>query len=55
MLEICPTIALVKQARGPSAGHRREADPARLVFSVPAGPAVNASLIDMGKPLPHDR
>jgi L-arabinose isomerase len=49
MLEICPTIA---QGR-PSLevhplGIGGKADPARLVFSAPSGPALNASLIDLG-------
>jgi L-arabinose isomerase len=49
MLEICPTIA----ARKPSLevhplGIGGKADPARLVFDTPAGPAVNAALMDMG-------
>ena len=49
MLEICPTIAQGK----PSCeihplGIGGKADPVRLVFNCPAGPAINASLIDMG-------
>jgi L-arabinose isomerase len=49
MLEICPSIA---QGR-PSVevrplGIGGKADPARLVFNVPAGPGLNASLIDLG-------
>ena len=49
MLEICPSIA----ARKPSLeihplGIGGKADPVRLVFSAPAGPALNASLIDLG-------
>ncbi|MGA2222595.1 MAG: L-arabinose isomerase, partial [Verrucomicrobiia bacterium] len=49
MLEVCPTIA-----DGESSleihplGIGGKADPARLVFNVPEGPALNASLIDMG-------
>ena len=49
MLEVCPTIA-----DGQSSleihplGIGGKADPARLVFNVPEGPALNASLIDMG-------
>ena len=49
MLEICPSLAAEKPSlRDPSAGHRRQGDPVRLVFTAPAGPAVNAALIDMG-------
>jgi L-arabinose isomerase len=49
MLEICPTIAAGKvKLEVHPLGIGGKADPARLVFSVPAGPAVNASLIDMG-------
>ena len=49
MLEICPTIASGKaKIEVHPLGIGGKADPARLVFSVPAGPAVNASLIDMG-------
>jgi L-arabinose isomerase len=49
MLEICPTIA----ANRPSIqvhplGIGGKADPARLVFDGGSGPALNASLIDMG-------
>ncbi len=49
MLEICPSIADGK----PSCeihplGIGGKADPVRLVFNVDAGPALNASLIDMG-------
>ena len=49
MLEICPTIASAK----PSCeihplGIGGKADPVRLVFDVAGGPALNASLIDMG-------
>jgi len=49
MLEICPSIAAGK----PSCeihplGIGGKADPVRLVFDSPAGPAINASLIDMG-------
>jgi L-arabinose isomerase len=49
MLEICPTIAggKVKLEVHPL-GIGGKADPARLVFDVPAGPAINVSLIDMG-------
>lgn len=49
MLEVCPSIAQSK----PSVeihplGIGGKADPARLVFTAPSGPAVVASLIDMG-------
>ena len=49
MLEICPSIANAK----PSCEIHRlgiggKADPVRLVFNVGAGPALNASLMDMG-------
>ncbi len=49
MLEICPTIA----ARKPLCeihplGIGGKADPVRLVFDAPAGPALNVSLIDLG-------
>jgi L-arabinose isomerase len=49
MLEICPTIAADK----PSCeihplGIGGKADPVRLVFNAPGGPAINVSLIDMG-------
>ncbi len=49
MLEICPTIgdSKVKLEVHPL-GIGGKADPARLVFNVPAGEALNASLIDMG-------
>jgi L-arabinose isomerase len=49
MLEICPSIAQSK----PSCeihplGIGGKEDPVRLVFDAPAGPALNASLIDLG-------
>jgi L-arabinose isomerase len=49
MLEICPSLAAEK----PSCeihplGIGGKADPVRLVFTAPAGPAVNAAIIDMG-------
>ncbi len=49
MLEVCPTIGdgINKLEVHPLGIGNKEA-PARLVFSVPAGPAINASLIDMG-------
>jgi len=49
MLEICPTIAQGKpslQVLPLDIGGK--ADPARLVFNTPSGPALNASLIDLG-------
>ena len=49
MLEICPTIADAKPSlQVHPLGIGGKADPARLVFNTPAGPAVNASLIDLG-------
>jgi L-arabinose isomerase len=49
MLEICPTIGDGKsKLEVHPLGIGGKADPARLVFNVPAGPAVNVSLIDMG-------
>ncbi len=49
MLEICPSIAsdAVKLEVHPL-GIGGKADPARLVFNVPQGAGLNASLIDMG-------
>jgi len=49
MLEICPTIA----ARKPSLeihplGIGGKEDPVRLVFDTPPGPAVNATIVDLG-------
>ncbi|MDA0196999.1 MAG: L-arabinose isomerase [Bacteroidetes bacterium] len=49
MLEICPSIASHKpkcEVHPLSIGGKE--DPARLVFGVDSGPAVNASLVDMG-------
>lgn len=50
MLEVCPSIA--KEAKpildAQHLGIGGKADPARLIFSTPAGPALNASVIDMG-------
>jgi L-arabinose isomerase len=49
MLEICPSIASEKPAldiHPLSIGGK--ADPVRLVFTAPAGPAINASIIDLG-------
>jgi L-arabinose isomerase len=49
MLEICPSIAAAK----PSCeihplGIGGKEDPVRLVFDAPAGPALNATLVDLG-------
>jgi L-arabinose isomerase len=49
MLEICPTIAQGKPSlEVHPLGIGGKADPARLVFNTPSGPALNASLIDLG-------
>ena len=49
MLEICPSIASGKPSCEIHAlGIGGKADPVRLVFNVAAGPALNASVIDMG-------
>ncbi len=49
MLEVCPSIADGKPSLEiHPLGIGGKADPARLVFNVPPGPAVNASIIDMG-------
>ena len=49
MLEICPTIAEGKASlQVHPLGIGGKADPARLVFSTPAGAALNVSLIDLG-------
>lgn len=49
MLEICPTIGDGKSGlEVHPLGIGGKDAPARLVFNVPAGPAVNVSLIDMG-------
>jgi L-arabinose isomerase len=49
MLEICPTIGSGKASlEVHPLGIGGKADPARLVFNVPKGPAINVSLIDMG-------
>jgi L-arabinose isomerase len=49
MLEICPTIAASKPTLEiHPLGIGGKADPVRLVFSAPAGAALNASLIDLG-------
>jgi L-arabinose isomerase len=49
MLEICPTIAATKpslEVHPLSIGGK--ADPVRLVFDAKTGPAVNASVVEMG-------
>lgn len=49
MLEICPTIAADKpslEIHPLSIGGK--ADPVRLVFTAPSGPAINASVVDVG-------
>ena len=49
MLEVCPSIAAEKPAceiHPLSIGGK--ADPVRLVFTAPAGPAVNASIVQIG-------
>ncbi|MGA9849883.1 MAG: L-arabinose isomerase [Roseiarcus sp.] len=49
MLEVCPSIAAAKpslEIHPLSIGGKE--DPVRLVFDAPAGPALNASLIDLG-------
>ncbi|MDQ2776725.1 MAG: L-arabinose isomerase, partial [Acidobacteriota bacterium] len=49
MLEVCPTIAAEKPAleiHPLSIGGK--ADPVRLVFTAPSGPAINVSIVDLG-------
>lgn len=49
MLEVCPSIAQGKPKLEVHAlGIGGKQDPARLVFNTPSGPALNASLIDLG-------
>lgn len=49
MLEICPTIADGRpELSVRPLGIGGKADPVRLVFTAPSGPAVNITLIDMG-------
>ncbi|MDX2185606.1 MAG: L-arabinose isomerase [Opitutaceae bacterium] len=49
MLEICPSIAAGKpRAEVHPLGIGGKEDPVRLVFSAQAGPALNASLVDLG-------
>ena len=49
MLEICPSIAATRpRVEVHPLGIGGKADPARLVFDGASGPAINASLIDLG-------
>jgi L-arabinose isomerase len=49
MLEICPSIAKGKPSlEVHPLGIGGKADPVRLVFDTPPGPALNASMLDMG-------
>jgi len=49
MLEVCPTIAATKPTvEIHPLGIGGKEDPVRMVFDAPAGPALNASLIDLG-------
>ncbi len=49
MLEVCPTIAAGKpRLEVHPLGIGGKEDPVRLVFDAPTGPAINASLIDLG-------
>ncbi len=49
MLEICPSIAEGKPSlEVHPLGIGGKADPVRLVFNTPPGPALNASILDMG-------
>jgi L-arabinose isomerase len=49
MLEICESIAAGKPSlECHPLGIGGKADPVRLVFNAPAGPAINASIIDLG-------
>ncbi len=49
MLEICPSLAKDKpRLEVHPLGIGGKPDPARLVFDAPAGPALNASLVDLG-------
>jgi L-arabinose isomerase len=49
MLEVCPSIAGGKpKLEVHPLGIGGKMDPARLVFNTPAGPALNASMIDLG-------
>ncbi|MEI8140687.1 MAG: L-arabinose isomerase [bacterium] len=49
MLEVCPSIAAAKPSlQIHPLGIGGKADPARLVFTAKPGPALNATLVDMG-------
>jgi L-arabinose isomerase len=49
MLEICPSIADAKPSlQVHPLGIGGKADPVRLVFTAPAGPAIVATVVDMG-------
>ncbi len=49
MLEICPSIAAAKPSlQVHPLGIGGKADPVRLVFDTPAGPGLNACLVDLG-------
>ncbi len=49
MLEICPSLAKSKPSvEVHPLGIGGKADPVRLVFDTPAGPAINASMVHMG-------
>jgi L-arabinose isomerase len=49
MLEICPSIAASKPVLEVfPLGIGGKDDPVRLIFDTPAGPAINASLVDLG-------
>jgi len=49
MLEICPSLAAGKPfCEIHSLGIGGKSDPVRLVFTAPAGPAINVAMIDMG-------
>jgi L-arabinose isomerase len=49
MLEICPTISTGKvRCEVHPLGIGGKADPVRLVFNCPAGPALNATIVDLG-------
>lgn len=49
MLEICPSIAAARPSlEVHPLGIGGKADPPRLVFDVPRGPAINATVIDLG-------
>ncbi len=49
MLEICPSIASAQpKCEVHPLGIGGKEDPVRLVFNAPPGPALNASMVDMG-------